>query len=207
VTVEQEHWEGIYRQRLPEDLSWFEAEPTTSLAMIERLGLPLDAAIVDVGGGASRLAEELLGRAYSDLTVVDIADEALERAKEGFAGGDRIQWIAADVRDHDFGRRFALWHDRAVFHFMVSGEDRRAYLNTVERSLAPGGDLVIATFGPEGPQRCSGLPVVRYSADALAAAVGDRARLEAWHLEDHLTPAGNRQQFLYAHFVAATEPA
>lgn len=197
----------IYREGLPEELSWFEAEPAASLAMIEQLGLPPEAAIVDVGGGASRLAKELLRRGYSDLTVVDIAAEALERAKEGFVEAERIQWVAADVRDHDFGRRFALWHDRAVFHFMVSGRDRLAYLETVERSVAPGGHLILATFGPEGPQRCSGLPVVRYSAGALAAAVGDRARLESWHLEDHLTPAGKRQQFLYARFVASAEGA
>lgn len=207
MAVEKEHWEGVYGRRPPEELSWFEPEPAASLAMIEQLSLPLDAAIVDVGGGASRLAEELLRRGYSDITVVDIAAEALERAKDGFAGADRIRWIPADVRNHDFGRRFALWHDRAVFHFMVSEPDRRAYLDAVERSVAPGGDLILATFGPEGPRRCSGLPVVRYSADALAAAVGERARLEAWHLEDHLTPSRNRQQFLYAHFVAATEPA
>jgi SAM-dependent methyltransferase len=207
VAVEQGHWEEIYGQGLPEELSWFEAEPAASLAMIERLGLPPDAAIVDIGGGASRLAEELLRRGCSDITVVDIAAEALERAKESLAGADRIEWIAADVRDHDFGRRFALWHDRAVFHFMASGPDRRAYLDAVERSVAPGGHLILATFGPEGPRRCSGLPVVRYSADALAAAIGDRARLESWHLEDHLTPAGGRQQFLYAHFVASAEQA
>jgi hypothetical protein len=107
--------------------------------------------------------------------------------------------VVADVRSHDFGRRFGLWHDRAVFHFMVSAEDRRAYLATLERSIEPSGHVVMATFGPDGPTRCSGLPVARYGADALAAMIGERAELKSWHLEEHRTPSGARQQFLFAH--------
>lgn len=205
MTVEQGHWEAAYKGAQPERLSWFEPEPASSLAMIEGLRLPRDAPIVDVGGGASRLAEELLRRGYSDITVADISAEALRRARQGFGEEERVERVLADVREHDFGRRFALWHDRAVFHFMVSAGDRRAYLGTLERSLASGGHLVIATFGPEGPERCSGLPVARYSPESLAAAIGERAELESWHLEDHRTPAGARQQFLYAHFLK-TDP-
>jgi ubiquinone/menaquinone biosynthesis C-methylase UbiE len=171
--------------------------------MIEALGLPPGAPIIDVGGGASRLAEELLSRGHSDITVADISAEALERAREGFADADRVSWVVADVRDHDFGRRFALWHDRAVFHFMVSTADRDAYLATLRRSLEPGGHAIIATFGREGPEHCSGLPVSRYSADELAATLGDGAALESWHIEDHRTPSGASQQFLFTHFVAA----
>ena len=174
--------------------------PRASIAAIERLGLPLDAPIVDVGGGASRLAAELCGAGHTDITVADISARALERAQEGFPESDRVEWLVADVRDHDFGRRFAVWHDRAVFHFMVSQEDRDAYLATMEKSLQADGHAAIATFGPDGPTRCSGLPVDRYGPDELAATLGDRFQLVSSHLEDHRTPGGATQQFLYVDF-------
>jgi SAM-dependent methyltransferase len=198
---EREHWERIYAEKAPDAVSWYEAVPRSSLGMIEELELPLDAPIVDVGGGASRLPEELLRRGYSDITVVDIAGEAFETTREGFPEADRITWVVADVRSHDFGRRFALWHDRALFHFMVSAEDRRAYLATLERSVEPSGHVILATFGPAGPTRCSGLPVARYGADALASTIGDRAELVSSHLEEHRTPSGASQQFLFAHLT------
>lgn len=169
--------------------------------MIASLALPLDAPIVDVGGGASGLARELLALGHSDITVIDISSKALERAREGFRDADLVDWVVGDVREHDFGRRFALWHDRAVFHFMVSEDERNAYLATLERSVEKGGHLVIATFGPEGPERCSGLPVDRYSADDLAATLAEWAELESSRLEVHRTPSGATQQFLFAHFV------
>lgn len=112
-----------------------------------------------------------------------------------------MTWIEADVRDHEFGRRYDLWHDRALFHFMVDSVDRRAYLATLERGLAPGGHVVIATFGPEGPRRCSGLPVHRYDVEALRAALGDRFKLCSTRRHRHLTPAGAAHEFVYAHLV------
>ena len=202
VSGERAHWEEVYAEKAPDAISWFESLPRSSLAMVEELGMRLDAPIVDVGGGASRLAADLLGRGYSDITVVDISARALERACEDFPGADRITWVLADVRNHDFGRRFALWHDRAVFHFMVSAEDQRAYLATLARSLEPCGHVILATFGPDGPTRCSGLPVARYSAAALAVTIGNRADLVSWHLEDHRTPSGASQQLLFAHLTA-----
>lgn len=202
MSDEQAHWERVYAEKEPREVSWFEAVPTSSLAMIEAAGLPCEAPIVDVGGGASRLAEELLRRGHTDVTVVDISAEALGRAREGFADAERIEWVVGDVRRHDFGRRFALWHDRAVFHFMVTSGDRRAYLETLGRSVQPGGHVLLATFGREGPERCSGLPVTRYSPESLAAALGGIAELRSWRHEEHRTPAGEEQQFLYAHFVA-----
>ena len=126
--VSHQHWERIYTEKAPDAVSWFEAVPRASLAMIDELALPLDAPIVDVGGGASKLAAELVERGYTDVTVADISGEALERARDGFAAADRVAWVVADVRAHDFGRRFRLWHDRAVFQFMVAAEDRRAYV-------------------------------------------------------------------------------
>jgi SAM-dependent methyltransferase len=183
-------------------VSWYEPVPRASIAAIEQVGLPLDAPIIDVGGGASRLAEELVRRGHTDVTVTDISARALERARGGFPDADRVEWVVADVRDHDFGRRFAVWHDRAVFHFMVTPEERQAYLATLEKSVQHDGHVVIATFGPDGPTRCSGLPVERYGADELAAALGDRVRLVSSHLEDHRTPRGETQQFLYAELAA-----
>ena len=160
--VSHQHWKRIYTEKAPDAVSWFEAVPRASLAMIDELALPLDAPIADVGGGASHLAAELVERGYTDITVADISGEALERARDGFAAADRVTWVIADVRAHDFGRRFRLWHDRAVFQFMVAAEDRRPYVATLERSLDPGGHAILATFGPDGPTRCSGLPVARY---------------------------------------------
>jgi SAM-dependent methyltransferase len=198
---EREHWDQLYAERDPNQVSWFEPVPASSLAIIEDLDLPLDAPIADVGGGASWLAAELVRRGYADVTVVDISGEALDRARAGFEDAGRVEWVLADVRDHDFGRRFALWHDRAMFHFMVSPEDRAAYLATLKRSLEPSGHVVMATFGPEGPTRCSGLPVARYGAEELAATIAERASLVFSHLEQHRTPGGASQQFLYAHLT------
>jgi len=202
MSGERDHWDRVYAAHARDAVSWFEPVPRSSLAMIEGLGIPLDAPIVDVGGGASRLAAELLYRGYSDITVIDISGAALERAREDFAGAEEITWVLADVRGHDLGRRFALWHDRAVFHFMVTGEDQRAYLTALARSVAPRGHVILGTFGPDGPTRCSGLPVARYSADTLAATIGDRAELVSSHLEEHRTPSGQSQQYLFAHLTA-----
>ncbi len=199
---ERAHWNRVYSEKAPDAMSWFEPAPRTSLAMIDALDLPRDAPIIDVGGGASRLAAELLGRGYSDITVADISSAALERAREGFPDAGRIEWVAADVRSHDFGRRFALWHDRAAFHFMVTADDRRGYLATLERSLEPSAHVILATFGPEGPTRCSGLPVARYGPDLLAETIGEHAQLVSAHLEEHLTPSSASQQFLFAHLTA-----
>jgi ubiquinone/menaquinone biosynthesis C-methylase UbiE len=198
----RDHWERIYADKRPAEVSWYEAVPRASLAAIESVELSLDAPILDIGGGSSRLASELLRRGHTDITVADISANALERAREGFADADRVDWVVADVRDHYFGRRFAVWHDRAVFHFMVSQEDRDGYLATLERSLQLEGHAVIATFGPQGPTRCSGLPVQRYGPEELVAALGDRFQLLSCHLEEHRTPRGETQQYLYSQLAA-----
>ena len=166
--------------------------------MIEEAGLTRDAAILDVGGGASSLAAELADRGYRDITVVDISESALRKGP----AGDRpaVRKVVADVRTHDFGRVFDLWHDRAFMHFLVTEEDQAAYLESLERALGPGGHVVIATFGPDGPQRCSGLPVKRYGADELASRLGREFALVSSRTIEHRTPSGGAQQFLYAHF-------
>lgn len=196
------HWQRVYRERDPREVSWYEPAPEASLELIEEAGLTPDAAILDAGGGASSLAGHLLATGHTDVTVTDISEAALERAKRelGEAAG-QIEWIQADLRDHDFGRRFDLWHDRAVLHFMVDPDDRAAYLDTLRRSLRPSGHLVVATFGPDGPERCSGLPVNRYSAADLSALLGDDFEPLSSRLLEHRTPTGATQQFLYAHLA------
>ncbi len=165
--------------------------------------MPDEAPIIDIGGGASGLAGELLALGHSDLTVTDISEAALEVASDSMGvQAASITWISADVRNHDFQRRFAVWHDRAVFHFMTDPADRSAYLDSLRRNLLPGGHLILATFGPQGPTRCSGLPILRYDPKALAQAFDGVARIRSSHLEDHETPSGKTQQFLYAHLEA-----
>jgi SAM-dependent methyltransferase len=201
----QAHWQRIYEENAPDEVSWYEAVPRASLELIEEAELTRNAAILDVGGGASMLAGQLLDAGYTDITVADISGGALDRARSALGeAADRVTWIEADVRDHDFGRSVDLWHDRAVFHFMVEDADRSGYLGTLRRALRPGGHLIVATFGPEGPTRCSGLPVSRYSEPALAGLLPD-FELVSSRLALHHTPSGTPQQFLYAHLRRAPE--
>ena len=194
------HWQRIYEERASDELSWTEAAPAASLALIDEAGLPANAAIVDVGGGTSKLAAALLDRGYSDVTVTDISEAALERMMvELDENASRVSWIETDIRNYDFGRHFDLWHDRALFHFMVEATDRDGYLATLDRSLCPDGHLIIATFGPEGPTECSGLQVRRYDAESLRTTLGDDFELVSSRLTEHRTPSGRSQQFLYAH--------
>jgi SAM-dependent methyltransferase len=193
------HWEGVYEQREPEQLSWFEDTAESSLAWIDRTDIALDAAILDAGGGASHLAAELVERGHTDVTVADISSAALETARaQSAAAADRITWVQADLCSHTFDRRYDLWHDRAVFHFMVDAADRDAYLEVLRASIRPGGHLILATFGPDGPQQCSNLPVRRYSAEEAAALLADAFELVESELTDHPTPNGSVQQFMYA---------
>jgi SAM-dependent methyltransferase len=193
------HWQRTYLDNAPDEMSWFEAVPEASLELIEEADVPRSASIVDIGGGASRLAGELLLRGYSGISVADISAAALEHARANLGEeADRIEWVEADVRTDELPRRYDLWHDRAVFHFMFSAEDREAYLANLRRALRPGGHLIIATFGPQGPERCSGLPVRRYGASDLTTILGGGFELLASRLRTHATPTGSEQQFHYA---------
>jgi ubiquinone/menaquinone biosynthesis C-methylase UbiE len=201
VGNEQRHWQSIYRERSPHEVSWYEPYPERSLTLIRAAGLDKDAAIVDVGGGASALAGELLEAGFTDITVADLSQSALDQAKRQLGKrATEIDWVVADARKHDFGREFDLWHDRAMFHFMVEAPDRNGYLNVLRRSLRPGGHLVVATFGPEGPTRCSGLPVNRYGIEELSTRLGPEFEPISADLQLHHTPSGSEQQFLWTHF-------
>ena len=205
MSSDRAHWESTYSAQLTDKVSWYEPRPDRSLELIRATAVSHDAGILDVGGGASSLAAQLLGMGYTDLAVTDISQAALTHAQAAL-GNDatRIAWIEADVRTHDFGRVYDLWHDRAVFHFMVSAADREGYLEVLRQTLRPGGHLLIATFGPQGPEHCSGLPVQRYSAEELQRVLGEDFELVSSSLATHDTPSGASQQFLYAHLRLAT---
>lgn len=194
------HWERTYTDKTVDQVSWYEPQPQRSLDLIEATQLGHDARILDVGGGASSLAARLLGLGYTDLTVADISPAALAHAQTEL-GSDaaRITWVEVDIRSHDFGRWYDLWHDRAVFHFMVDPADRDGYLDVLRKTLRPGGHVVLATFGRQGPTRCSGLPVERYGADDVQRVLGEDFELLSSTLADHHTPSGRSQQFHYAH--------
>jgi ubiquinone/menaquinone biosynthesis C-methylase UbiE len=197
----RDHWQSVYSEKDPTEVSWYERVPTASLQLIAAADLSRERPLLDVGGGASKLAGELLDRGYSDITVADISASALSKAQAQLGSSAKaIEWLEADVRSRDFARQYDLWHDRAAFHFMFDPKDQEAYLDTLQRTLKPGGHLVIATFGPDGPTRCSGLPVARYGSADLAERLGPGFQLISEALQVHDTPAGIHQQFLYAHF-------
>lgn len=192
------HWEHLYATRSPEAVSWYQAEPARSLELIEASGAGPQSALVDVGAGASRLVDYLLARGWRDVTVMDLSLTALEAAQCRL--GERaaaVTWTVADVREYRPERPFDVWHDRAVFHFLTDPADREAYRRSLAAALRPGGHVIMATFGPDGPERCSGLPVVRYDAEALTATLGTGFRLLEERQEQHRTPAGATQAFRY----------
>jgi len=189
----REHWDSAY-QRDPSGLSWYEAEPTTSLELIHELEIDRSAGVVDVGGGTSPLAGRLLDRGFNDVTVLDISTVALATAQTDLgARADRVDWIAHDIRSWRPERRFDLWHDRAVFHFLVDLDDRQRYVQTLRQGLAPGGAVILATFAPDGPDHCSGLPVARYDAQGIAAIFAPELRLVCERREERATAGGTSQ--------------
>ncbi len=195
----EEHWERVYASKLPEEMSWYQATPTTSLALVEASGVGPDAGILDIGGGSSRFVDGLMGRGFEDVTVLDVSQASLVRAAERLGQeAEAVEWVVADITDFEPRRLWSVWHDRAVFHFLTAAEDREAYGRTLRRCLVPGGWAVIATFASDGPDRCSGLEVRRYSPESLADALGEDFELVTGLSEEHVTPSGARQAFSYA---------
>lgn len=192
------HWDRVYASRQPGEVSWYQPSPDLSLAMIGLAGADPKAGAIDVGAGASRLAARLLDAGYQPVTVLDVSPQGLRRLREEL--GERaaqVEFVEADVTQFRPRRRYGLWHDRAVFHFLTEPGDRRAYVETLRATLEPGGAAVIATFAPDGPERCSGLPVRRHDAESLAAELGpDFMHVES-RREVHRTPAGVEQRFGY----------
>ncbi len=197
----QKHWESIYATRSPDEVSWYRPHLERSLFFVIDAKLGPDAQVIDVGGGSSTLVDDLLDLGYRNLTVLDISSTAIEQARERLAErGDEVSWIVGDATSVELpASHFDFWHDRAVFHFLTDPEARKRYVDQVRRCLKPGGHIVVATFGEEGPERCSGLDVVRYSADALHGEFGSSFRKVSSRTEDHVTPWGAEQEFVYCY--------
>jgi len=197
---QQAHWEQVYRSRADHELSWFQPHSHVSLDLIDSLE-PQPRSAIDVGGGQSALAGALLARGFDEVVVLDIADAALARGRARLgAPSERVRWLVADVLDvgdiPDLGP-FDLWHDRAVYHFLTAAEDRHRYHRAASRAVVPGGHLIVATFAPSGPQKCSGLPVCRYAAQPLASHFLPDFELVHATTEQHVAPWGTPQDFTY----------
>lgn len=197
----KQYWEEIYEERATDEVSWYQSRPEMSLRMIEAARISVSDPIIDVGGGASRLVDHLVELGHTDLTVLDISRTALDRAKDRLGQAAKsVRWMEADITHLAPDRRYALWHDRAVFHFLTGRQDRARYLEALNRSVTPGGHVVIATFALDGPEQCSGLPVQRYSDELLQETLGGDYELVAKDRETHVTPAGKRQKFIFTLF-------
>ena len=203
----KDHWERVYSTKATDAVSWYQPHADFSLRLIEATGLPRGAAIIDVGGGASTLVDDLLALGRYDINVLDLSAAALEAAKARLgASAAAVTWRVADITRAGLpDRAYDLWHDRAVFHFLTAPEDRRAYVAAVRRALRPGGHVVIATFAEDGPLQCSGLPVQRYSPAQLQAEFGEGFELLSGEREQHATPSGSTQAFTYCHFRMAVD--
>lgn len=195
------HWDKIYKAKSPEAVSWYRPHLDTSLALIARAAHDTSASVIDVGGGESTLVDDLLTRGYSNITVLDVSQTAIDVTKKRLgSAADRIHWLIADITEARLEPdAYDVWHDRAVFHFLTSSEHRVAYVRQVGRSVKPGGHVIVSTFGPEGPTKCSGLDVIRYNADSLHNQFGARFTLVESSKELHHTPFGSTQQFLYCY--------
>jgi len=196
---DSEHWQSVYGKKGADSLSWFRSHLDRSLAFIEECELPKNARIVDVGGGASTLVDDLCEAGYSNLAVMDLADSGLALARERLgAKAEGVDWLVGDATSPLLeAASVDFWHDRAVFHFLSEPASRQAYLEQVTRCLKPGGHLMVATFALDGPDKCSGLPVQRYDAEGIVAAFGRRFEKVAEAAEIHHTPGGRPQSFVY----------
>jgi trans-aconitate methyltransferase len=204
----QAHWEELYTTSDETQVSWFQDNPALSLALIELAKPEKDAAIIDIGAGASRLVDALLERGFRRVTVLDISAAALDLAalRVGRRASE-VGWITADVTEWQPSRRFDIWHDRAAFHFLVDAEDRAAYIARLKAALVPGGHAIIATFAADGPDTCSGLPVHRYDAAGLAKELGEGFTLVDTRQHDHATPSNSNQRFQFSIFRKQSAPA
>lgn len=198
----KKHWEKVYSQKSPLEVSWYQDEPAASLRLIDETGINKHDYIIDIGGGASLLTDRLDQLGYSQLAVLDISTNSLEVSRKGMGKRkNNVEWFEADVTEFEPRHKYSLWHDRAVFHFLVDKEDRRKYVAVLKRALRHGGHVVIAAFAIGGPQKCSGLEVVQYDADKLLAEFGDRFLLVQELQQTHVTPAGAEQEFSYFRFI------
>lgn len=197
----QTHWEEVYTSRNETDVSWFQDSPAPSLELIDAMEAGKGRDIIDIGGGASRLADHLLERGFRHVAVLDISQAALDLASLRLGRrASKVQWITADVTTWEPSRCFDIWHDRAAFHYLVDPADRAAYIARLKEALRPGGHAIIATFAKDGPEKCSGLPVNRYDPAELANELGEEFTLTDSRRHDHATPSNATQQFQFSVF-------
>jgi SAM-dependent methyltransferase len=197
----RDHWNRVYQTKAPDSVSWYQRRPDVSLELIAASGIAKDAGIIDVGGGASLLVDHLLNLGYSNLAVLDISGAALDASRMQLgARAVAVEWFEADVTTFEPPHRYALWHDRAAFHFLTSTTDRASYVETLRKALTPGGTAIIATFALDGPPKCSGLDVVRYDEQSIAIELGAEFELLEVRQEAHVTPGKAEQKFRYFRF-------
>jgi len=198
---QKEHWDKVYETKATDSVSWFQEHADQSLRLIRGTGVPLSASIIDVGGGASTLVDDLLDAGFQSLTVLDLSGTALKAAQHRLGPkAQSVRWLEANITDAQLpAHGYDVWHDRAVFHFLTSPEDRHAYVEKVLRAVKPGGHVIVATFAEDGPTQCSGLPVMRYSAGELHSEFGSPFTLLKHEKEEHRTPTGTVQAFVYCY--------
>lgn len=195
------HWQNVYATKGEAEVSWFQDRPTNSLDMIRAANPDHDAAIIDIGGGASRLVDALLQDGYRDIAVLDLSANALDAAKKRIgAAASKVDWIVADATAWRPAKTYGVWHDRAAFHFLTDPHDRAAYVERLRAAIASGGHVIIATFAPDGPEKCSGLPVQRHDGASLAAELGPEFELVETRNEVHHTPWNSTQAFQFSRF-------
>ncbi|MGY8638109.1 class I SAM-dependent methyltransferase [Bradyrhizobium sp. 14AA] len=195
------HWENVYATKGETEVSWFQDSPAISLDMIRAANPDHNAAIIDIGSGASRLVDRLLQDGYRDLAVLDLSANALEVAKKRIgAAASTVDWIVADATAWQPAKAYDVWHDRAAFHFLTDPDDRAAYVERLRSAVSPGGQVIIATFAPDGPEKCSGLPVQRHDSVSLAAELGPEFELVETRSETHHTPWNSTQAFQFSRF-------
>ena len=197
----QQHWDRVYSEKQPIEVSWYEPMPQVSLELIKDFGLPKDAAIIDIGGGDSFLAEFLVSLGYTNVSVVDISEKAIERAKKRMCEkAVEITWIVADVSDFQPKAQYDLWHDRATFHFLTTSDKKEKYLQTMRNSVKSGGYVIMATFSDKGPEKCSGLEVQRYSVGEMQQVFATDFNMLSGKNVEHKTPSGATQNFSFCSF-------
>lgn len=199
--IRKDHWENVYQTKKPDEVSWYQLNPDVSLDLIASTEITPDQKIIDVGGGTSVLVDKLLEKGFQSISVLDISSKAVQHAKERLAGqAEKVNWVEADVTKVELPHPYDLWHDRAVFHFLTDPADRKKYVEVMEKSVKPGGHVIIATFALEGPSKCSGLDVERYDPEKLSKEIGNSFHFIKSVEETHKTPWQAEQKFVYCVF-------
>lgn len=196
----KQHWEHVYQTKNFEEVSWYQEKPETSLEFLQKFNVPLNAKIIDCGGGDSYFVDNLLSLGYQDITVLDISEKALSRAKQRLGDqSPKVKWIVSDATSFKPSEKYDFWHDRAVFHFLRENEVAQ-YLDTIKANLNPNGHLVVGTFSEHGPTKCSGIEITQYSEESLSEKIEKYLKKLYCFTIDHLTPSKSTQNFVFCSF-------